>query len=473
MADVGIKFTDLPVASALTGAEVLAIVQGGISKQATVEDIISAALVEVLPINLATQVTGNLAISHLNSGIGASASTAWFGDGTWKPISSTPGGSSGMVQYNNAGAFGGVAGFEFLDGGSSQVLYLGGSGAGFLTPKASTGTDAGKLLQILGGMTTNADGGALNLLGGSASSQGHGGAANLSGGAGVGTDKNGGDVNLTGGAATGAGTPGVINLITGGLIRVTVGKDGEIKIGGNPGGAGQALVSSGLGAPPQWVSSVGGGPTVAQARYGGTGGNPDSNFANFGCGVCVREDVGVFLVPFLSGTFTLPPIVVAIADDGGTQSITAKISPTTQSTDNARIVFTDSSDAPIDPQNFDIIAVQSSGGGTPETNGLLSDTIGAGTTNNYNPTGFDSTIGFLDIDPSSGDATITGIQAGQDGQLLSVTNTNASNSLTLNSMDGGSSSNNRIRLPTNITLTQFMTLLLRYSGSLGLWVAVL
>lgn len=58
-------------------------------------------------ISLTGDISGNLPVSNLNGGSSASGATYWRGDGTWAvPPLSNPAGSSGLVQFNNNGAFG-------------------------------------------------------------------------------------------------------------------------------------------------------------------------------------------------------------------------------------------------------------------------------------------------------------------------------------------------------------------------------
>lgn len=106
---------------------------------------------------------------------------------------------------------------------------------------------------------------------------------------------------------------------------------------------------------------------------------------------------------------------------------------------------------------------------TPDPTGVLQLGVAAGTYNDYDPADFDATVGYLDITPS-GAVVITGIEAGEDGQYLVITNLSGSNSLTLNSLDAGSLAQNRMRLPGNISLAPNNGLCLRYSKKLLLWV---
>lgn len=98
---------------------------------------------------------------------------------------------------------------------------------------------------------------------------------------------------------------------------------------------------------------------------------------------------------------------------------------------------------------------------------LQSSNLSAGPTHNLVVT---DEIGFLDLNANAGAASLTGITAGYDGQIITVTSRNAVNNITLNRLNVGSAAANRIRLSADLVLSQDQGISLRYSTALALWI---
>jgi hypothetical protein len=106
---------------------------------------------------------------------------------------------------------------------------------------------------------------------------------------------------------------------------------------------------------------------------------------------------------------------------------------------------------------------------TPVGSDAMSANLGSGTTNNWSPTGFGASIGFLGINPNIGTSTLTGLAAGINGQTVTITNIGANN-LTLSKLNGGSSSANQFLAAYDSTLQPNMSITLRYSTGVNQWI---
>jgi hypothetical protein len=177
----------------------------------------------------------------------------------------TPGGSTGQIQYNNAGAFAGSSRFTWDNTATAPVLTLTSNSA---TTATITAGDSGgqNHLRIKAGTPASGDGGNLYLNAtdcGTSTSNG-GDIQIVAGRTGL-NAANAGTIVIRSGSAPSASTTGYIQLANTvndtPTPRLTINYDGSWSLGAagtNQGTSGQALVSNGAGSPPTWQTIVSG-----------------------------------------------------------------------------------------------------------------------------------------------------------------------------------------------------------------------
>jgi hypothetical protein len=122
---------------------------------------------------------------------------------------------------------------------------------------------------------------------------------------------------------------------------------------------------------------------------------------------------------------------------------------------------------------FGLVCSCQTGGGGGGTK-LASVTVAAGATNNLNPGGtWPTGYSRLDVDPSAGAANLTGLLAGTDAQQIVIRNPDATNTLTLNNANAGSTAANQFlaRAGFDVAIPPGSSVIATYyGGSIDKWV---
>jgi hypothetical protein len=94
-----------------------------------------------------------------------------------------------------------------------------------------------------------------------------------------------------------------------------------------------------------------------------------------------------------------------------------------------------------------------------------------GANNDYTVNGqMGPAVGFIDLTPTA-PCTITGLQAGTDGQIVTLTNLTGI-AATFEPLNNGSAPANQFRMANSVTLAQYDSQSFRYSTSIGMWITM-